>query len=85
MEIITVKNLKFQYPNRKQLAINDLSFTINQGEFIAIAGPSGCGKTTLLKLLKRELAPYGNESGEILYLQKPIQGNNLNVCQQRKG
>lgn len=73
MEIITVKNLKFQYPNRKQLAINDLSFTINQGEFIAIAGPSGCGKTTLLKLLKRELAPYGNESGEILYLQKPIQ------------
>jgi NitT/TauT family transport system ATP-binding protein len=40
-------------------AIGDLSFTVEDGEFVCIVGPSGCGKTTLLKCLSGLLAPTG--------------------------
>ena len=33
------------------IALNDINFTINQGEFITMLGPSGCGKTTLLRII----------------------------------
>ena len=45
--------------------LNDISLTFRDGEITTILGPNGCGKTTLLKLLKRELAPAGERSGQI--------------------
>ena len=33
------------------IALNDLSFQVNKGEFVTIMGPSGCGKSTLLNIL----------------------------------
>ena len=39
------------------VAVKDLSFTVNEGEFVAIIGPSGCGKTTLLSLAAGLLTP----------------------------
>lgn len=49
---ITCKNLTFSYDNTDQNRIlRDLSFTINNGDFIAITGESGIGKSTFLKLL----------------------------------
>lgn len=33
------------------IALNDVNFTINQGEFFTLLGPSGCGKTTLLRII----------------------------------
>lgn len=44
------------------LALSDISFTVENGEFIAIVGPSGCGKSTLLSLLCGLLTP---DEGEI--------------------
>ena len=42
------------------VAVKDLSFSVNEGEFVAIIGPSGCGKTTLLSLAAGLLKPtYG--------------------------
>ena len=67
MEILQVKNLSFTYPNTDSPAADGINMSVNQGEFILICGASGCGKTTLLRLIKKELAPAGNLKGEILY------------------
>lgn len=73
MEIIKVENLNFTYPEQKIKALENISFSIEQGEFVAICGESGSGKTTLLKLLKRELAPYGDKDGNIYYKDKRLE------------
>ncbi len=44
------------------LALCDISFTVDSGEFIAVVGPSGCGKSTLLSLLRGLIEP---DEGEI--------------------
>jgi len=51
--ILTVKNLVKNYHSKdgETVAIDNLSFNVNEGEFIAIVGPSGCGKSTLLSIL----------------------------------
>ncbi|MBR3439355.1 MAG: ATP-binding cassette domain-containing protein [Clostridia bacterium] len=66
MALFEVKNLTFGYPLTDKI-INGVSFTVEQGDFIAVCGPTGSGKTTLLRLLKPELAPLGNRSGEVLF------------------
>jgi energy-coupling factor transport system ATP-binding protein len=67
MEIIQVKNLSFTYPGCTDKVIDNVSFSIDSGEFVVICGETGCGKTTLLKMLKRELTPFGQSEGEISY------------------
>ena len=51
--ILEIKNLKKNYQTEygETKAIEDFSFNLNDGEFIAIVGPSGCGKTTILSIL----------------------------------
>lgn len=67
MAIFEIKNLSFKYPEVHDYALRDINIEITEGDFVVIAGESGCGKTTLLRLMKRELAPYGKKSGEIYY------------------
>lgn len=72
MEILTLKNLSFSYPESDRKAIENISLSVREGEFIVICGRSGCGKTTLLRLLKNELAPVGKREGEIFFCGKAM-------------
>lgn len=47
MDIIKVENLHIRFRGRKQPALDDISFSVKKGEFLAITGPNGAGKTTL--------------------------------------
>lgn len=76
MESFNVKNLTFTYPNRTDKAIDDISFMVNQGEFLLICGKSGCGKTTLLRLLKSSLSPFGEIGGNIYFNGRELSSYN---------
>ncbi|NGO48357.1 NHLP bacteriocin export ABC transporter permease/ATPase subunit [Streptomyces ureilyticus] len=61
---IEAKKLSFRYTDDGPLVLDDVSFAIRPGEFVAIVGPSGCGKSTLLRLLIGFDKPV---SGSVLY------------------
>ena len=48
---IEFKHVSFMYPHSDHFAIEDVSFTLNPGDSLAIVGENGAGKTTLIKLL----------------------------------
>lgn len=50
---IEFKNLSFAYPDESTNVLNNITFTINQGENVGIIGKTGCGKTTLVDLIIR--------------------------------
>lgn len=58
---LEIKNLSKQFDTKE--AVKDVSFVVNEGEFLSILGPSGCGKTTLLRMLIGLVKP---SSGTIL-------------------
>ncbi len=57
--IVQVEHVDLFYQERhaETQAIRNLSFTVEEGEFLAICGPSGCGKTSILSLIMRLIAP----------------------------
>lgn len=54
--ILSVKNLFFSYDSVE--VISDVSFEINQGDFIALVGPNGAGKSTLVKIILGLVSGY---------------------------
>lgn len=72
MEILSVENLGFSYPECNKKALEGVSFGVEKGDFVTVCGRTGSGKTTLLKLLKRQLAPKGDISGVVKYKGTPL-------------
>lgn len=59
MASIEVRNLSMHFS--KFIAVDDVSFKVEDGEFVTLLGPSGCGKTTLLNLLSGFLTPTAGQ------------------------
>ncbi|MCK9457255.1 MAG: Cell division ATP-binding protein FtsE [bacterium ADurb.Bin157] len=66
--MIEIQNVTKIFPNGVR-ALNDISVTINKGDFVFLVGPSGAGKSTFLKMLFREEIPT---MGKILVDGKDI-------------
>jgi NitT/TauT family transport system ATP-binding protein len=69
-------SLAYHTPLGETLAVKNLDFSVDEGEFVAIVGPSGCGKSTLLSMVAGLLPP---EEGQIFLRGKPITGVSTDV------
>jgi ATP-binding cassette subfamily B protein len=78
-DIIKFSNVSFSYTGVKHAALNKISFSIKQGEKIALVGENGSGKSTLVKLL---LGLYEPTSGEILVNDQKLK--DLSIEEYRK-
>ena len=68
-----IRNLTFSYAAAKgRHSLEDVSLSIEQGEFLVLCGASGSGKSTLLRQLKAVLTPSGKRSGEVLFHGVPL-------------
>lgn len=70
MEILDIKDLSFTYPLAASPTLDSISFSVNEGELVALCGATGSGKSTLLRLIKKELAPLGEKSGTVTFRGK---------------
>ena len=59
--IIDARNVSYRYEDAAALAVDDVSLTVSQGEFLAILGRNGSGKSTFAKLLNALLLPTSGE------------------------
>lgn len=66
-EVINIRDVSFQYDDRPVL--EDVSVTINRGDFVGLIGPNGSGKSTLLKIILGLLEP---KKGEVYLFGEPI-------------
>ena len=69
-------SLAYHSPQGELAVISNLSFSVREGEFLAIVGPSGCGKSTILNLISGLLQP---EQGEICIQRRPGSGSVMHI------
>jgi NitT/TauT family transport system ATP-binding protein len=64
-------SLVFDTPKGKLTVVEDVTYNINDGDFIAVIGPSGCGKTTMMSMLAGFQKPT---AGNVLFDGQPVKG-----------
>lgn len=72
MALLRFDKVSFAYPDAARRALDEVSFTMEEGEYIVVCGESGCGKTTLLRQAKPELTPAGARGGTVYYRGQPL-------------
>ena len=85
--LVEVRNLKQYFPIKTGLfktellkAVDDVSFSISEGETLGLVGESGCGKTTVGRSLLHLYEPTG---GEVLFQGEPVSKDNLSKMRQK--
>ncbi|MCI8996813.1 MAG: ABC transporter ATP-binding protein [Lachnospiraceae bacterium] len=76
--LLTLSHISYSYHdvNGETLALSDISFSLEEGSFLAIVGPSGCGKSTLLSLICGLLEP---SEGIITLHEQPLKEAKANI------
>lgn len=85
MEILSIKDLTFSYPNNENFALQNVNLSINSGDFVVVCGQSGSGKTTLLRMLKKEIAPHGEKQGAVYYKGEDVEKLDDKISAQKIG
>ena len=73
MAVLSVEGVRktYQTPQGETVALENISFAMEQGEFYSLVGPSGCGKSTLLSIIAGTLTPT---AGRVLVAGRPVAG-----------
>jgi NHLM bacteriocin system ABC transporter ATP-binding protein len=79
---IEVRNVRFRYPDSTKDLFDDLSLTVEPGEFVAVVGPSGSGKSSLLRLLLGFDRP---DAGSISYDGKELDTLDIGAVREQLG
>ena len=76
MPLLELKHISKSFAHSKGTlrVLEDVSFNIEEGEFVALVGPSGCGKSTLLRIING-IMPM--TAGQVLYQGRQVDGINL--------
>jgi energy-coupling factor transporter ATP-binding protein EcfA2 len=85
VEILSIKDLTFSYPNKENFALQNVNLSINSGDFVVVCGQSGSGKTTLLRMLKKEIAPHGEKQGAVYYKGEDVEKLDDKISAQKIG
>lgn len=72
MALLRFEKVSFAYPDAARRALDEVSFSMEEGEYLVVCGESGCGKTTLLRQAKPELTPAGARGGRVCYREQPL-------------
>lgn len=76
MASVTVKNLFVSYHRGRTIAVDHVSFAVEDGKFCVLLGPSGCGKTTILHCIAGLIRPT---SGEIIIGERVVTSTEKNI------
>ena len=82
---IEVRSLSFAYPDADAAVLEGLDWSVPQGAFALLVGGTGSGKSTLLSLLKPEIAPAGERTGELSVLGENVADMDVRASAERVG
>lgn len=85
MPAIEVRNLSFAYPAAEAAVLERLDWSVPQGAFALLVGGTGSGKSTLLSLLKPEIAPAGERTGDARVLGENVSDMDVRASAERVG
>jgi NitT/TauT family transport system ATP-binding protein len=71
MKMVSIEHVSFSFEDSGIEVMDDVSFYVNEGEFVSIIGPSGCGKSTLLRIIAGLIPP---KKGSVHYSGKKVDG-----------
>lgn len=82
---IEVRGLSFAYPGAEAPVLEGLDWSVPQGAFALLVGGTGSGKSTLLSLLKPEIAPAGERTGDARVLGENVADMDVRASAERVG